>query len=53
LARERARASCSRRANRRRITRQASSGIQTASSPPAANSFANVRASSRSVFALA
>jgi hypothetical protein len=53
FARERERTNCSRRASRRRITRQPSSGIQTASSSPAANSRASVRASSRSVFARA
>ena len=53
FARERARTSCSRRDSRRRITRQRSSGDQTASSSPAANSLASVRASRRSVFARA
>ena len=45
--------SCARRASRRRIARVRSSGIQTASSDPAASNRANVRASSRSVFARA
>jgi hypothetical protein len=53
FARDRARTSCSRRASRRRITRQRSSGIHTASSSPAHNNLASVRASSRSVFARA
>jgi hypothetical protein len=53
LARDRERTSCSRRASRRRITRQRSSGIHTASSSPAASSFARVRASNRSVLARA
>ena len=53
FARERERTNCSRRARRRRITRQRSSGDHTASSSPAANSLASVRASSRSVFARA
>ena len=35
------------------MTRQRSSGIHTLSNDPAANSLANVRASSRSVFARA
>jgi hypothetical protein len=45
--------SCSRRASRRRDTRQRSSGIHTDSSSPDHNSLARVRASSRSVFARA
>jgi Transposase, Mutator family len=53
LARARALTSRSRRDNRRRIARDHSSGIQTASSSPAANSLASVPASSRSVLALA
>ena len=53
MARERARTSCARRANRRRITRTRSSGAQTPSSSPAHSSLAKVRASSRSVFARA
>ena len=53
LARVRARTSWLRRASRRRIARVHSSGIHTASSSPAASSFASVRASSRSVFARA
>ena len=53
LARDRERTSCSRRASRRRITRQRSSGIHTASSSPAHNNLASVRASRRSVFARA
>ena len=53
FARERACTSCSRRASRRRSTRQRSSGIHTDSSSPDHNSLANVRASSRSVFARA
>ena len=44
---------CSRRASRRRSTRQRSSGIHTDSSSPDHNSLAKVRASSRSVFARA
>ena len=51
--RERALTSCARRASRRRITRVRSSGIQIASSAPAASSFASARASRRSVFARA
>jgi hypothetical protein len=47
------RTSCSRGASRRRNTRQRSSGIHTDSSSPDHNSLANVRASSRSVFARA
>jgi hypothetical protein len=53
FARARERTSCSRRASRRRITRQSSSGIHTASKSPAHNNLASARASSRSVFALA
>ena len=53
FARVRALTSWPRRASRRRIARVCSSGIQTASSDPAASSFASVRASSRSVFARA
>jgi hypothetical protein len=53
FARERECTSCSRRASRRRSTRQRSSGIDTDSSSPDHNSRANVRASSRSVFARA
>ncbi len=53
FARDRERTSCSRRANRRRITRQRSSGIHTDSISPRESSTASVRASSRSVFALA
>ena len=53
LARDRERTSCSRRASRRRRTRQRSSGIQTASSSPRHSRLASVRASSRSVFARA
>ncbi len=53
LARERARTSCVLRPSRRRIARIRSSGIQTESSCPAQSSFANARASSRSVFARA
>jgi hypothetical protein len=45
--------SCSRRASRRRNTRQRSSGIHTDSSSPDHNKRANVRSSSRSVFARA
>ena len=51
--RDRERTSCSRRANRRRITRQRSSGIHTDSSSPRESNVASVRASSRSVFARA
>ena len=51
--RDRARTSCSRRASRRRRTRQRSSGIHTASSSPRHSNIANVRASSLSVFARA
>ena len=53
FARERALTSWPRRDRRRRITQVARSGIQTASSDPAASSLASVRASSRSVFARA
>ena len=53
FARVRALTSWPRRASRRRITHVARSGIQTASSDPAANSLASVRASSRSVLARA
>jgi hypothetical protein len=53
FARDRERTSCSRRASRRRSTRQRSSGIHTDSSSPDHNSLASVRASSRSVFARA
>jgi hypothetical protein len=53
FALDRERTSCCRRDRRRRITRQRSSGVHTASSSPAHNSFANVRASKRSVFARA
>ena len=53
LARVRARTSWLRRASRRRIARVHSSGIQTASSSPAASSLASARASKRSVFARA
>jgi hypothetical protein len=53
FARERAQTSWPRRARRRRITQVSRSGIQTASSPPEASSFASVRASRRSVFARA
>ena len=53
FARDRERTSCSRRANRRRITRQRSSGIHTDSSSPRESNTASVRASSRSVFARA
>jgi hypothetical protein len=53
FARERALTSRPRRASRRRITHVPRSGIQTASSDPAASSLASVRASSRSVFARA
>src|SRR5215218_5219961 len=53
LARERACTSCSRRASRRRSTRQRSSGIHTDSSSPDHNSLASVRASSRSLLARA
>jgi hypothetical protein len=53
FARERARTSCARRPNRRRNTRVRSSGTHTASSSPAHNSLASVRASSLSVFARA
>jgi hypothetical protein len=53
FARVRARTSWLRRDSRRRIARHHSSGSQTASSSPAANSLASVRASSRSVFARA
>ncbi len=51
--RVRERTSCSRRAKRRRITQQRSSGIQTRSSSPFHNSRANARASRRPVFARA
>jgi hypothetical protein len=53
FALDRERTSCSRRDRRRRITRQRSSGVRTASSSPAHSSFANARASNRSVFARA
>ena len=53
LARVRARTSCSRRASRRRNTRQRSSGIQTASSSPFHSRLASVRESSLSVLARA
>jgi hypothetical protein len=53
LARVRVRMSCSRRASRRRNTRQRSSGIQTASSSPFHSRLARVRESSLSVFARA
>src|SRR5215207_7094565 len=53
LERDRARTSCSRRANRRRNTRVHSSGDHTASSSPAASSLASVRASNLSVLARA
>jgi hypothetical protein len=49
LTRVRERTSCSRRANRRRNTRQRSSGIHTASSSPCQSSLASARASSLSV----
>jgi hypothetical protein len=49
----RSRTSCARRESRRRITHACSSGTQTSSSDPAANSRASARASSRSVFARA
>ena len=53
MARVRAATNCARRARRRRITRTGSSGIQTPSSDPAANSLANANASNLSVFARA
>ena len=53
FTRVRARVSCSRRASRRRRTRQRSSGIHTASSSPRHNNLASARASSLSVFARA
>jgi hypothetical protein len=53
FTRVRASTNCERRDSRRRITRVRSSGIQTLSSEPAANSLASVRASRRSVFARA
>ena len=53
FARVRECTSCSRRASRRRSTRQRSSGIHTDSSSPDHNKRASVRASSRSVFARA
>jgi hypothetical protein len=49
LVRDRERTSCSRRASRRRNTRQRSSGIHTASSSPRQSSLASARASSLSV----
>ena len=53
FTRVRASTNCDRRESRRRITRVRSSGIHTLSNDPAANNFASVRASRRSVLARA
>jgi hypothetical protein len=52
FSRVRCRTSCARREIRRRKTRVCSSGVQTSGRKPAASSFASVRASSLSVFAV-